>query len=191
MNPCDSCGAELSALIDGEAEPEVLLAALDHLTACASCRAFYRQARALAGALARVQAPPQAGTAEPPPPPGLWRRIEARAGEPWWRPLTRRPAWAAAAALALALTAAWLGVVDGPRTRDTPATVAEVRLGRTAGEMTDERFFALTIEVLESDRRYREALSRVLEEVDRYAGTEEVSTEGAAATSETPTRPRL
>jgi anti-sigma factor RsiW len=180
MTPCDDHEAELSALLDGELDRHALLPTLDHLVDCPSCRRFYRQARALEGTLAEVRT--GAGGSAPPE---VWHRIRTRTQPPWWRqPL----AWAAAAAIALAAVALWRTL---PGRTTAPAALEEIRLGQESGSMTDERFVALTVEILRSDWRYRDTLAQVLAEVERHSTAREGSADRPGPTTEAQAPPRV
>jgi hypothetical protein len=161
----------VSAWHDGELDRPGQGAMIDHLIECAGCRDFYRDAREL-GALAAAVGTP-AGAAEPSP--GLWRRIEraarrdaeaaGRAPSPGWLRRLPAPAWAVAGvAAAVVVMVAWRGLPGGPAAAPAPVK-APIRIGGDPGGMDDARFLALTAQVLQADRRYREAFYQVMKQV--------------------------
>jgi hypothetical protein len=154
---CEACEMSISALLDGEVEREELLPLLDHLSGCTSCQAFYREARALDGALKPGVAP-----VPEPAPEAVWERIERRgfAASSWrtWAPRL-------AAALLIALGTAWAARSLGPNPAGQPI---EVVLGQ-GGSMSDRRFVEITAEVLRADPRYRHEMLRVMSAVAAQA----------------------
>jgi len=192
-NACAIHEAALSALLDGELEPAEAPPAVDHLLACAACRDFYRRARALDRAVALAGGP----AALPPAPPAVWERIVTAAE---LRPRARRLGrWflAAAAALAIAVSAwgldALAPVLGGGDER------VDVVLGADRGRMTEERFVRLAVEMLQADSRYRDAMRAVLTAAESESGGEGEHAEGGLASEnlmllrgpgERPLRPR-
>ncbi|HEX2642883.1 MAG TPA: hypothetical protein VHU81_07805 [Thermoanaerobaculia bacterium] len=157
---CEACEMTISALLDGEGGREEVLPLLDHLIECASCQAFYREARALDGSLKPGVASPVLEQA----PAAVWERIERRgfAANNWrtWAPRL-------AAALLLTLGAVWIahsfGMGMGTGTGSAGRPI-EIVLGQ-GGSMTDRRFVEITAEVLKSDPRYRHEMLRVMSAV--------------------------
>jgi hypothetical protein len=175
--------------LDGEATPADVMAVLEHLPGCASCRQFARdvgelqhlvddlpvapgstesieaQAHDLGPALLLRDANAEAlgdnaVTGAVHTATSSSRRIVSMERAPRW-------VWALAACLLVALgfglgdrmsSAAALGPVDADGE-------LVVQLGADAGHMTEERFVALTLELLRADRRYRDKMSQVLDEV--------------------------
>jgi len=196
MNHCELCELELSAVMDGEAAPDNLAAALDHLVECSSCRDFYRSARAVDAAVAQGKASP--------PPERVWRRIEAEArGAVVPFPARRVASWVARAA-AVGLVAVGLWAVGVLRLPSLPVgDEVEVSLESDRGSMSDERFVKLTTELLKSDRRYHRKMMEILTVVNSrmlvdegdptdqepgfettvLASADEVSSEGDGGTS--------
>lgn len=161
MSPCETWEISISALADGELPSEDLLSTIDHLAECPGCQAFYRDVRALAAALpARTAAEPGEEAPEE-----IWRRIEV-ATVPAVVPAAGRTgparpwAWRLAAAVLLAV-GLWgaLAAVRFLRPADAPI---EVTLGEDRGQMTDQRFVDLTVELLRADSRYRHEMLQVL-----------------------------
>ncbi len=175
MNDCERHETLLSTWLDGPLERGEQIEALDHLARCGSCRRFYAEARRLNGLIAAVRQPADAEA----PPPHLWDRIEraaARRGAARVRG-SRTWEWRAAAAI---LLAAGLGLLvwQGPFTPAPRTDGLEVRLGESAGRMTEARFFELTREVLSADGRYHTALHAILEQVMKDTTASEASDEG-------------
>jgi len=173
MSGCELHEVNISALLDGELEPEAWLPLLDHLTRCPRCRAFYESARQLEtlaahcpGALPLSGSSPDRPAASAAPP----TRPRASAGPTGaWRRLFRPPAWAWAAA-ALLLVA--IGFSSGLLVRTlpqfempSPETPVAITLGERPEGMDQERFIALTIELLQADPSYHREMLRVLRQV--------------------------
>jgi predicted anti-sigma-YlaC factor YlaD len=171
MSDCETYEISISALADGELPAEDLLPTLDHLAECASCRAFYRDVRALAAAL-----PADAGLASSVPPEApeeIWHRIEAATAPAFFqrgRP-GRAPSWALRAAVLL-VAGLWggLATVSALRPADGPI---EVTLGDDGGRMTEQRFVDLTVELLRADSRYHQEMLQVLTTVVERGGRQE------------------
>ncbi len=172
----EECEMNLSALIDGELEPEALLPTLDHLAQSETCSTFYRNARKLQDDYGAGHYPVQEETL----PDGGWEKIERKSlsgGARVIHLLTRTQVWGAAAAILLAVGLWWGGMMEFHR--PTPGSqVTEVTLGEDEGSMSEQRFVELTAELLRSDRRYRRKMLEVLEEVDRATYIPEGSPEG-------------
>ena len=155
MNTCELCELEMSAIADGEVDTNSLTTALDHLVECASCREFYRSARAIDAVVARGKVTP--------PPERVWRRIEAEAhGGVLPFPTRRALGWAARVA-AVGLVAAGLWAIGALRIPSMPlGHEVEVRLESNRGAMSDERFVKMTTELLQSDRKYHRKMLEIL-----------------------------
>ncbi|HKI03004.1 MAG TPA: zf-HC2 domain-containing protein [Thermoanaerobaculia bacterium] len=173
MSDCESYETSLSALADGELPTEDLLPTLDHLAECASCQAFYRDVRALAAAIpANANAADiadiadnsrrLAASAPAQAPEEIWRRIEAAASPALSRTGRSRP-WAMRLAAALLLVASLWGALAAVRSTMRPAgEPIEITLGEDSGRMTEQRFLALTVELLRADSRYHLEMLQVL-----------------------------
>jgi len=156
---CETFERAISELVDGELDTPEQLAAVDHLVACASCRAFYRRMRKLGEMAVRAEAE------EPgPPPEEVWRRIADEAGVARRRRsgvLVPRFALRLAAVIVLALGFALL-----PWLFRTPETTAGdrivIELGSDRGAMTEERFVEITTEILRSDSRFHREMLAVM-----------------------------
>lgn len=162
---CERNEMLLSTCLDGEDRAADRLELLDHLARCRDCRDFYLEARALGGLAAAVRPP----AADASPGRDRWERIRA-AAVPQSSSIRRRPAvpaWALRAA-AFLVVAAGLAFALGRPARVLPAagaSVVEVVLEEDAEAMTESRFVELTTEVLRADRRYHQAMFRVMEQV--------------------------
>lgn len=172
MSDCETCETSISALADGELPPEELLPTLDHLAACPSCQAFYRDVRALAAAL-----PAGAGHAASFESPGeapeeIWHRIEEAAAPALVRTGRVRP-WAMRLAAAVLLVASLWGVLAAVRFTHPADAPIEVTLGEDRGRMTEQRFLDLTVELLRSDSRYHREMLHVLSAVLEQGGRQE------------------
>lgn len=168
MSDCETYEMSISALADGELPAEDLLPTLDHLADCASCRAFYRDVRALAAALPAEAASSPSDEA----PEEIWHRIEAATVPALSHP-GPAPSWRLRLAAAILLVAGlWgaLATVSAFRPADQPI---EVTLGGDGGRMTEQRFVDLTVELLRADSRYRQEMLQVLTAVgERGSGQE-------------------
>jgi hypothetical protein len=172
MNSCDEFEMLASAFVDDELDRDETVSLLDHLATCESCRFFYRQARALEGAL--VGAPVAAVL-----PPDAWRKIESRA-----RQATPAPAWGlrAAAGFLVAFLAWQVSHVQvAPLVEPRPI---EVALEESKGVMDDSRFIELTSEILRADRRYHAAMLQVMNEVNAATGVSRTNEESTSSENE-------
>jgi predicted anti-sigma-YlaC factor YlaD len=166
MNPCERFEESLSALIDGELEPVELRPTADHLADCDACRTFYQRARALEEALLERASP----GAAPAAPEHVWRRIRAeRAASPV---AGRRPArWAPLVAAGLLLAVGlWATLSRGGPARS--AGHVEVIVAGAPERMSEERFVALTTELLQADPRYHRKMLEVMSVVAEPGGGE-------------------
>ena len=194
MNPdCSRFEELLSAHLDGEASPEMAVAALEHALTCPSCRDFYDRCRALERELAGEEKANEGA-----PPERVWEEIRRASGwssaEPsplrGRRGRRLRPGWVFAVAACLAAAVGlslWLSIGPGATSRgaveaanralrEAPGTPVAAPVaasattppgagGAAAERMTDERFVAITRELLGSDPRYLRAMEGVLREV--------------------------
>lgn len=165
---CESWALEISALVDGELEAEAILEVVDHLTRCAACREFYRQARVLAQGVVTVDPRRHA------PAPELWTAIAKASSTtvPVAQQTVgpRRPTLVALAAAAVLAIGAYFLLKPVSPAPSAPVAVAtqmprEIVLGGGAEAMTDQRFVELTTELLEADPRYRRELRSILQQV--------------------------
>lgn len=163
MNECERQEMALSSWLDGETAGDAAPAVevLDHLVRCPSCRAFYREARALDGVLAGVR--PAAPAAEPPPE-RLWEGIRDAAsleGSRW----SRLPAWSLRAAALLLVGLGLLFALAAPAPEGSE-NGADVMVELAADDdMTEARFVELTTEVMRADRRFHFAMLDVMQQV--------------------------
>ena len=160
MSDCETCEMSISALADGELPADELLPTLDHLAACPSCQAFYRDLRALAGALPLVTGSSRRLSEPAEAPEAVWHRIEAAAPE---LSRSRRPlSWALRLAAVLVLAAGLWGLFSTLRSTLRPDAPIEITLGEDRGRMTEQRFVDLTVELLRADPRYHQEMLQVL-----------------------------
>jgi hypothetical protein len=183
MSGCELHEVNISALLDGELEPQALLPLLDHLGSCPRCRAFYEDARELGRLAAALPvsetAPaPHAPAAAAPPPARERAGTVAPAARGAWRRLFQPPVWAwgAAALLLLAIGFAGGHLAHGLPELSAPPSDApvEITLGEDRGVMDQERFVALTIELLRADPRYHREMLQVLQQVQPTEQNEEL-----------------
>jgi hypothetical protein len=175
----------ISSFLDQYRNAADLIDLADRLASDSGARTFYRQARALDGTLDVLEQLPSRE-----PPVAVWKKIAETAeldpGPTRWGTSGRasRPRLVlVAAAVALAIFAGWALFV-GPRTAQREqgeaapeASLAQIEIGARAGEMTANRFFALTTEILEADRSYRRELLKLMNSIEREMASEESATE--------------
>lgn len=179
MNICDETQMYLSAALDGEADPDELLAAMDHLLECATCQRFYRQARRLDGI---VTAAPDAFVAPAP---------QKRHGIDWHWLLQPGVRWAAAASAAVLIAVGiwqagppWSGP-DQTAALDT-ADLVVITLEEDKGHLTDERFIEMAVALLRADQRYRHKMTEILGQVEERASLRRNEAELASTRHTTP-----
>jgi len=190
MTCTESTQIDLSALLDGEYDPDELLQLIDQLVESEDCREFYRSSRRLERAVSSV-APGRFSLRLPEK---VWQSIRKRSGlVPSLRSRVLRmprlvPTWAVGvAAVALMALALW----DTEPTTDPaqsgrirPGVRIELEVGEDPDHMSDERFVTLMAELLRADSRYHRKMLEVMSEVDRFGFEAEGSTEGRFTTSE-------
>ncbi len=174
MNRSASWEVEISALLDGELDHAELLAVAGAPVASPAARAFFRELRSLDRLLGAAAHPGQL-------PPELWQRI-VTAAERDGMVGAARPRWAlrpvlAVAATLLLVTTGWLLVARLAPLR--PATgVVTVEVGAARGRMSDERFIALTTELLGAEPRYHRTMQQIMTAVTARSLPVEGSGEG-------------
>ncbi|MEZ5283535.1 MAG: zf-HC2 domain-containing protein [Vicinamibacterales bacterium] len=151
---CSDASVRLAAYVDGGLPADARTHLDDHLTACAACRrdlARQTEVRDLLGAAGRQTAAM--------PPPWLHTRIAARlaaeaapASRPGWR--TRVTAFAAAALVVLAVSAAALPVVTG---RSTVVLAAQLALDHLKCFVIDGEADGGVLDVAEAEAELRDA----------------------------------
>ena len=196
MNACESYEVHISALLDGEATRADTMLVLDHLPQCDSCRDFYRQARELqdfvdasplvpGATVATELRAQQSGAAL------LLQQEDTVARRAVVIPLERAPRWiwGLAASLLIALGFG-LGHVGSAAPGALQSGVLQVEIGANAGDMTDERFVTLAVELLQADRKYHQKMGEVLREVQGGRMTEAGYGEVASWSDESPSSVR-
>ncbi len=156
--PCETASSALSALLDNELSHLERLEAVDHLAACANCRHFYRRARDLDGWMATLESDGQ----DEPVSETMWSRVTSATSKQEARP--SRIWLSSLAAMTLLACSLWLMQTLNPSGPGAPALV-ELQLEEDRGQMTDQRFVALTTEVLRADRRYHHKMLEVMSTV--------------------------
>ena len=184
---CTPFEVELSAFLDDELTHGERLRAVDHLAVCHACREHYRASRSLGLLVSQTHAE------DDQPGDDIWDRIQDAAYPGEAPHTTEHSTWrsalvglAAAALVAFGLWSTTILPASGDQTDDVLAGEArvEVELESDAGAMTDERFVALTAEVLRADRLYHhkmlEVMRAVADERERFdealAGDRDAST---------------
>jgi anti-sigma factor RsiW len=173
---CEKYEIDLSSFLDGELPPEAAAEAVEHALDCAECAAFYRAARRVQSAAARLR--DEDGELGEERADSLWRSVAARAGEreargtAGWRqeraePATRRRAALRAAALvALGLGGGYLfALLGGPGASAAGAAARGSTVLASTGSsstMDEHRFVAVADELLSADVRYQRAMLEVL-----------------------------
>lgn len=158
MKTCTDHEVELSALLDGESDPATAVKLLDHVTACTSCSAFFRRLRSFQ---IRVNEIPTASPERAVAPP-VRQRWYAHGVMPRW-------AWGMAGAFVV-MAGLWMAFVFDPAASSGfPAQAQVIRLGEDKGRMDDERFVELASEILRAEKRYRDQMYIVLNEINRGA----------------------
>jgi hypothetical protein len=168
MSVCERYRIEMSALLDGEADPAAALAILDHAAACAGCRAFWREMRRGQALLDRLAPAAEPAAADPQPAVAPRGRRGFRTRTPQW-------AWGLAALLILAVGLGAVGLMDRPWRDRTPleGELLTVRLEEDPGGMDELRFVEMTTELLRADRRYHEKMYEVLDRVRELESSDE------------------
>jgi anti-sigma factor RsiW len=180
MSRNQSWEVEISALLDDELDRTELLAVVDELVASPEARASYRELRSLDRLLGADERSSRL-------PPELWQRIVAAAERDRVVALARpqrslRPVLAVAAALLLATTG-WLLVARLAPLR-TATEVVTVQVGADRGQMSDERFIALTTELLGAEPRYHRTMQQIMTAVTARSLPVEGSGEGLGPLSD-------
>ena len=204
-NACESYEVHISALMDGEAEPTDAMLVLDHLPGCEACQRFYQQVRELQKL---VDARPVA--------PGSTEALEARAASSLvlqsgasaadddaanhdFRSakvvaMERPPRWVWGLAASL-LVALGFGLGQGmsgalPSQQVGSDGEVVVQIASDEGHMSEERFVALTVELLRADRKYHRKMSEVLDEVQERHFRNMTDSELASYRDESPSATR-
>jgi hypothetical protein len=169
LNGCELIEMQISALLDGEADLHEQANVVDHLLGCSACRRFYQEARDLQDLVDELpleeREAPLIESDEALPRREPAREIRTVRGFRW------RPASVlAAAAVLLLMIGFWSGggmeggaaPVAEVVTMPPPGSVIDVQLASNGEQMSDERFLALTLEILRSDERHQRKLYEIL-----------------------------
>lgn len=160
-----------SLALDDELSHDELLRLLDAMADDPRARDFWRTARATD----RMLEPLRAATAAP-------RAVRTSA-----RPAPRRRVWMrAAGAVAVVLVVAF-GLHLLRPANEVVGTVdaVQVRLGEDAGNMDDQRFVELALELLRADRRYLDEMVDLLDDVQVHEVVPESAAHARRAERET------
>jgi hypothetical protein len=187
---------DLSALVDGELEPQRLLSLIDRLVDEPAARRFYRRVRALDGLVEAVEPLPRAEA-----PNEVWQRIAAATGQtpgalpfrarrgPRLAPKILAPLVAAAAVVIAISLGVWTNrerAPGAPAVEEGAAAVeSDITIGAREGQMTDERFLALATEILEADQHYRREMVEIIQLVESALPSEMGSAEPSRLGEET------
>ncbi len=166
-NNLDEWELNLSALIDGELESDAILPTIDRLLEHGELREFYIGSRKFQQRLARQKIAKPVKTALPD---GLWEKIERNSRPNRTRIIQLFPknlrVLAAAAILIIAGVFAGRYSIQPFRLPFQSNDPIVVQVGEDKGRMNDQRFLALTVEVLRSDNRYQRKMMEVLEAIN-------------------------
>ncbi len=157
MSNCENHQIEISALLDGECSSDELLPLIDHLSLCADCRQLYQEMRLFQNNLDATPLPESEAIAVPEKDKAKSMLRFPRAAY-WATPL------AATIALVIGLTQFDLPNVNVTRIDSVREdSVISIELEKNKGEMTDDRFVDLAVELLSSDQKYQQTMADVLE----------------------------
>lgn len=185
-NGCELIELQISALLDGEADLHEQANVVDHIMDCAECRRFYKEARELQDLIDEMPT----GSATEVAPAGSALPIGGSAALPRGKRFGALRAWSLAAAAVLLLAFGfWAGgnfgaggaqpVADSSRMPPVGSTI-DVHLASNPAAMSDERFLALTLEVLHADQRHQKKLYEILQIIAEESESREGSESGRA-----------
>lgn len=169
MNSCEDYQVNLSAMMDGELRGMELADTVAHLSKCQTCMEEFRKFQSLQERI-------DAEIAPPPVPYRTWHNIAEAAEKPKAKiiPLHSRFVRIAAAAAALLI---FFGLGFFLRNPSIPMVDqnAPIMLASDRGSMDDDRFLALTRELLSSDPEYHRKMYFILHtlQADYYEGSYE------------------
>jgi negative regulator of sigma E activity len=162
MHACDEYQMKVSAMMDGELPAEEIEGTVRHLAACEECMQEFKVFQKLQHRVNRELAQPSVS-------PQAWEAIRRRATEapktifiPFKSPAVRIAAMAAAVILCFGL-----GYL-----MNQPSTIlqdpnAPIVLASQPGQMTDDKFLALTRELLTADPEYHQKMYMILSTLNR------------------------
>ncbi len=162
MSSCHVMEIAVSAWIDGELSPLESTPALDHLVDCPACRGFYRRARVLS----KVVDSPRSELDEEPPDAEIWHRISTSSFDSGQSHRRSSMWWSRLAAVLLVTLGFLLLQPSSSEQRAASGEILELTLEGDRGRMSEERFVALTAELLKADRRFHRKMLEVMLTVD-------------------------
>jgi len=162
MHECDEYQMKVSAMMDGELPAEDIEATVRHLAACEECLQEFKVFQKLQNRVNRELSQPSVS-------PQTWERIRRQATEapkaifiPFKSRAVRIAAMAAAVILCFGL--GYLVNQPSPILQDSGAPIV---LASQPGQMTDEKFLALTRELLTADPEYHQKMYMILSSLNR------------------------
>jgi hypothetical protein len=162
MHECDEYQMKVSALMDGEMPAEEIEGTVRHLAACEECLQEFKVFQKLQNRVNRELAQPVVS-------PQTWERIQrqaAKAPKAIFIPFKSRAMRIAALAAAVILCFG-LGYLMNRPTPILPVSTGPIVLASQPGQMTDERFLALTRELLTADPEYHQKMFMILSSLNR------------------------
>jgi hypothetical protein len=168
MKHCEEIQVEMSALMDGEISSQDTVELFDHILGCAECTVVYHDMRSLEDTIDSLR-----------PAQTLGAPVARMPFAPLWS------GWVAAATVLLALGLGWGGIYRGVPSF-SPDRPVELTLGESSGDMNDQRFVSMTVELLKADEHYRRTMLEVLDNVveGRSEASASVFTESLGAERE-------
>jgi len=191
MCSCEEHQIQISVLLDGELKADEQLELMDHVLTCTDCALFYHDARSLQQLVDAVdpaalrmapehRALQHSAAERRTPEPEETAALAGPTREPFWHRLWPMPAWSWAAAAAVVMVAAiglW-AMLPGPILTVQAADGTEggedadvtVVLDEQEEHMTEDRFVALVVELLQAGPRYQNKMAEVLRLADDQRG---------------------
>ncbi len=161
--------ANISALFDGELDRDTTLDTVDKLLLNPELQRFYREARLLHKEFDWKNTETVTLTTLPT---GLWKKIEKKGlnvpQKVWGMPASSFR-WLAAASVILFLTVTvakvdWSSVLFHITRMENKGPI-QIELGEGNNNMTEDRFMAMTAELLQSDKRFHWKMLEILQQV--------------------------
>jgi len=158
MKTCEQFEINISELIDGECPPERIRQTVNHLAQCDACMAIYREMCYFQNRI--DQTPLAANDAV-----AIDSEIEKNKTSTIRLRMIPRWVWPIAAILLVSIS---LSLTDNFPIRVLPGDQAaednliSVQLEQNKGQMTEDRFIELTLELLAADRKYQQSMAEIL-----------------------------